>query len=194
MTIVLKNIRFAYPSLFEKNSYANSTPKYETMVLIPKIVNGSPNPELATLQKHIEDAKKAAAQKYSNKKLPSKFHNPLMDGDDKAEGNEENFYFSNYYLKARTSAKPPIMRLSRNPETGLVEKTLITEPDDIKGGDYGMIAFTLFHYTKVGDGFSPILVSVMKTKDGASIGGIDGAKAFDSVEIELSENDLLDDF
>ena len=119
--MILKNVRIAYPHLFEPYAYQDGpNPKYEATFMIPK----DDEDQLASLRQAV---KAAAARKWEGKK-PSELHNPIKDGDELSTE-----AFNGHWIVVARS-KP---RDGGGGRPGVVLPNLQpANPEDIQSGDF----------------------------------------------------------
>lgn len=152
--IVLKNVRFAYVHVFEKDEMND---KYSVRILVPKN-----SPQIQDIKRCIEAANSAGSATLKGRNIP--WNQVLHDGD--IEGKDENHY-GHYYLNAKSKTKPGVVKVNA---TGLGGKTTaITDQSEFYSGCYGWADIGFFAFNQgVNAGISCGLNNLMK------IGGEDG--------------------
>lgn len=170
--VVTGKVRFSFLNVFTpKASKAGGEPKYSVTLLIPKS-------DKATLDK-IQKAMAAARENYVNRNgaqsMPPKPVHTLYDGDGLRSGGEEfgpeckGCYVITVSSKA--DQKPGVYDAFRKD---------ITDPAEIKSGDYGRAHINFFCYNAAGKkGISAGLLGVQKLSDGEAFGAVATASAFD---------------
>lgn len=168
-------VRLSYCQLFTpKAGPQGGKEKYSTAVLIPKT-------DTATIE-IIRKARKAAMQaKWPGKtdeqlKLiaqRSGFKPGLRDGD--ADRSDDPAYAGHYFFNASSERKPQLLDARLNP---------ITDPNDLRSGDYARVNVNAYGYEKNGGiGVAFGLNNVQMLARGPALsGGPDAVDVFDAVE------------
>lgn len=182
----LKNVRLSYPHLFVPRAYqgpgaqtAQSAPKYQTNILIPK--DDPINVPLLTA------AVKAAVEKVRvakfGGKVPPGLKLPWYDGDGltpsgKKPGEECRGHL---VLSAWTTTKPTVyLHNTKTPAA----------PEDVWAGQEAHVAIKLAVYTGLSVGVTCYLNAVLLLGRGERIDGrVDPSDAFGGLEEEFSTND-----
>ena len=183
--VVTGRVRFSYLNVFvPRASKTGGDPKYSVTLLIPKS-------DTATLSK-IKAAMDAAAESFRAKNgvasLPAKPQHTLYDGDQpRRNGDEFGPECKGCYVitvSSKADQKPGVYDAFRND---------ITDPAEIKSGDYGRAHINFYGYNTQGNkGISAGLLGVQKLCDGEALGGaVASASAFDD---GYSDPELTDDF
>ena len=161
--IVLKNVRFAYVHVFEKDEMND---KYSVRILIPKN-----SPQLGDIKACIAAACAAGSAKLGGKQIP--WNKVLHDGDIEVKGED---HAGHYYLNAKSTNKPGVVKV--NP-TGIGGKTMaITDESEFYSGCYGWADVGFFAFNQgVNKGISVALNNLMKTRDGDPLGSAQSAEA-----------------
>lgn len=177
--IVIKNVRFAYVHVFEKDEMAD---KYTVRILIPKN-----SPQLGDIKACIAAACAAGSAKLGGKQVP--WNKVLHDGDIEAKGKD---HAGHYYLNAKSTNKPGVVKV--NP-TGIGGKTMaITDETEFYSGCYGWADVGFFAFNQgVNSGISVGLNNLLKTGgedglgNGQYMGGRSSAESVFGAEIEAND-------
>lgn len=171
--VVTGKVRFSYVSVFTPKTPKNGgDPKYSVTLLIPKS-------DTATFKK-IQQAMAAAAENFrannGQNSLPAKPQHTLYDGDStRRNGDEFGPECKGCWVITVTSKadrKPGVYDAFRND---------ITDPTELKSGDYGRAHINFYGYNTQGNkGISAGLLGVQKLSDGEPLGGsVATSSAFD---------------
>jgi hypothetical protein len=188
--IIIKNVRFAYVHVFEKDELAD---KYTCRILVPK---NSPQ---------IEDIKGCIAaactcpdgmRKLGGTVIP--WTEVLHDGDAKQSKEGQSVHPGFWYLNAKSTNKPGVVKI--NP-TGVGGKTMaITDESEFYSGCYGWADVGFFAFNQgVNRGISVGLNNVLKTGgedglgNGQYMGGRSSAESVFGAEIEADDMPAGDD-
>ena len=157
--VLIPDSTIVYPSLFEMTGFQNQEPSYNATFLISKKTDIKP----------LRDACRLAAfVKWGENVQTQGLRSPIRDGDQKAideNGNidKTNFYYGNFFLRAKSKYNIPIVN---------VYNEEITDPDEIYGGCLVRAYVQFFAYDYMGNrGVSAGLRAVQKIEDGDPIGG-----------------------
>lgn len=183
--VVTGKVRFSYLNVFTpKASMGSTTEKYSVMLLIPKS-------DTVTLGK-INAAMKAAAEAFRAKNgassLPATPKTPLHDGDGVKPNSGEPYEpecKGCYVLSVscRADQRPGVYDAFRND---------ITNPAEIKSGDYGRAHINFYGYSNQSKGIGAGLLAVQKLSDGDPLGGaVASASAFDDGFTDGGDDDFL---
>jgi len=161
--IVLKNVRFAYCHVFEKDQLNE---KYSARIILPK-----DHPQVAEVKAAIKAAAMAGAGRLAGKQV--RISDVLHDGDIEAKSEE---FAGAYYLNAKSKNKPGVVKANT---TGMGGKVVeITDPEEFYSGCWGHASIAFFAFnTGVKAGLGCALNNVMKTKDGDYLGGRSSAES-----------------
>ena len=175
--VITGKVRFSYANVFEPKSINGSDEKYSTSILIDK----KDTKTIKAIRNAIEAAKQAGVSKFGGK-IPAKLKEPLRDGDEEREDDEN--YQGKYFINANAKTKP-----------GLVDKKgrPIIDSTEFYSGCYGYASITFYAFNSNGNkGIACGLNNIMKTDDGEPLGG--RAKAEDDLAdlITEDEDDFLD--
>jgi hypothetical protein len=171
--VVTGKVRFSYLNVFTpKAQNPGDAPKYSVKLLIPKT-------DTTTIQK-IKAAMAAAREAFvaanGANSLPAQPQHTLRDGDaPKADGSENEPECKGCWVinvSAKADRKPGGYDAFRND---------ITDPSELKSGDYGRAHINFYGYNRNGNrGISAGLLGVQKLADGEALGGsVATASAFD---------------
>jgi hypothetical protein len=171
--VVTGKVRFSYANVFTpKASNNGGEPKYSVTLLIPKS-------DTATIKK-IQAAMAAARENYvarnGAQSMPPKPVHTLYDGDGVRQGGEEFGPECKgcmvITVSAKADQKPGVYDAFRND---------ITDPAELKSGDYGRAHINFFCYNASGKkGISAGLLGIQKLTDGEPLGGaVATSAAFD---------------
>lgn len=176
--VVFGPCRLSYVHLFEKHSF-DKDPKnarYSASILIPKTETETIN----AINKAIEAATQAAKVSKWEGKCPKNLESPLLDGDEKDNGDEA--YAGHYYLNAKCNTRPGVVDRNRTP---------IVDEEEIYSGVWAIVSVTFFGFNvSVNKGVACGLNNVMKFKDGDKLGGRQSADN-DFAGIDTEEDDDL---
>ena len=157
--VLIPDSTIVYPSLFEMTGFKDQDPTYNATFLIPK----------KTDIKALRDACKIAAfVKWGQNVQTQTLRSPIRDGDQKVIDesgtiDKTNFYFNNYFLRAKSKYNIPIVN---------VYNEEITDPNELYGGCLVRAYVQFFAYDFMGNkGVSAGLRAVQKIEDGDPIGG-----------------------
>lgn len=169
-TKVVIKARFSYVHVWEpKAIQEGGEKKYSVSLLIPKTDTES----IAKIKKAIDEEFKGLVAKLGGKK-PTKWKNPLRDGDE--DRPEDENYAGHYFLNASCKTKPGVVGIDKKP---------ITVQDDFYSGCYGYASMSFYPFSVSGsNGVACGLNNVMKTKDGESLGGRSTADS-DFADVEV---------
>lgn len=161
--VVTEEVRFGYLRVLEPYQGPNDKEKrYSVMLIIDK----DDEKTLAAYKAAVAAAKELGKEKVWKGKIPSEIRLPLRDGDTKADDNPE--LAGKYFMNVRASEKYP-------PQVGKIvdaKFVRITDPMDIKSGDYGKASISLFAYSNNGNnGISAGLSAILWKREGDSLSG-----------------------
>lgn len=174
--VITGKVRFSYANVFEPKSINGSEEKYSCSILIDK----NDKKTISDIERAIELAKQAGIAKFGGK-IPAKLKEPLRDGDEEKEDDEN--YQGKLFVNANAKTKP-----------GLVDSKgrAIIDPTEFYSGCYGHASITFYAFNSNGNkGIACGLNNIMKTEDGEPLGG--RAKAEDDFA-EFISSDEDDDF
>lgn len=189
MKVITGLVRFSYahvftPAEFETDKKAGKDPKYMVTLLIPKTDKDT----LKAIKQAMEDAKvEGLKSKWGGKMpTPSKFWNPLRDGDE--ERAEDENYVGHYFIQAKSARKPAVKGKYRGADGKLID---LTTDEEFYSGCYGRGSINFFPYSQDGGvGIGVYLNNVQKLEDGDRLaGGSDAETDFDD-EFEDEYDDL----
>ena len=183
--VVTGKIRFSYLNVFTpKASNPGDEPKYSVTLLIPKS-------DTTTLKK-IKDAMVAAREslvaRNGAQSMPAQPVHTLRDGDGvRANGEEFGEECKGCYVitvSAKADRKPGVYDAFRND---------ITDPSELKSGDFGRAHIRFYGYNTQGNkGISAQLLGVQKLAEGEALGGsVATASAFDDGFADGDGDDFL---
>ena len=182
--IIIKNVRFAYVHVFEKDELAD---KYTCRILIPKN-----SPQIEDIKSCIDAACSAGSAKLGGRQVP--WTEVLHDGDVKKNADGQSVHPGYWYLNAKSSNKPGVVKVN---SSGIGGKTMaITDESEFYSGCYGWADVGFFAFNQgVNRGISVGLNNVLKIggEDGLGNGAFMGGRA--SAEsvfgAELEDDDEL---
>lgn len=175
--VITGKVRFSYANVFEPKSINGSDEKYSTSILIDK----KDTKTIKAIRNAIEAAKQAGVSKFGGK-IPAKLKEPLRDGDEEREDDEN--YKGKYFVNANATTKP-----------GLVDSKgrHIIDPTEFYSGCYGYASITFYAFNSKGNkGIACGLNNLMKTDDGEPLGGRSRAEDDFANLITEDEDDFLD--
>ena len=180
--IIIKNVRFAYVHVFEKDELAD---KYTCRILVPKN-----SPQIEDIKGCIAAACAAGSAKLGGRQIP--WTEVLHDGDAKQSKEGQSVHPGFWYLNAKSTNKPGVVKV--NP-TGVGGKTMaITDESEFYSGCYGWADLGFFAFNQgVNRGISVGLNNVLKTGgedgqgNGQYMGGRSSAESVFGAEIEADD-------
>lgn len=177
--VVTGEVRFSFPHLFEPFAFnEGDTPKYSTMILIPKSDKKTVDKIRAAEEAAIQDG---TATVWKGKK-PKKINSVIKDGDDDAEEYPERE--GHWFMSVRSNTRPQVVDATVQP---------IIDASEVYSGMYGRVSINAFAYSHAGNngvGFG--LNNVQKTADGESLaGGSTAEDDFDAIDDFDGEDDDL---
>lgn len=185
--VLTAKVRFSYAHVFEAVAISEGqTPKFSVSILIDK----SDTITLGRINNAIEAAKVEGIAKYgeklqklikAKKNLPPNFKNPLHDGDEEREDNEE--YADKMYINASNKHQPHIVGTEKD-EGGQFE--VLYDDEDFYSGCYGRATLNFFAFNNQSQGVGCSLENLQKLADGERLGA-----ARESAEDAFGENDLI---
>lgn len=168
-------VRFSYLHVFEPTAMEEGQQKkYSVSVIIPK-----KDKELVKKIKTAIEQEKEESKSVFGGKIPANLKLPLRDGD--IERPDDEAYKDSFYMSCNSIQRPGIVNGAREP---------IISQDEIKSGDYGYVAISLYAFNKQSKGIAVGLNHIMKTKNGEALaGGVSVEEAFEGIEVDT--DDLL---
>lgn len=170
-TAITGEARLSYSNVLEprKNPLSGKV-EYSAVVLIPKSDTKS--------EQVLKQAAKAAAESKWGSNIPKLSREFLRDGDEA----EQESYKGHWFFNAKSDKKIPVIDARRE---------AITDPDDIKSGDYARVKLRAYAYDQMGNkGVSFGLQAVQKLRNGEALGSTNNADGLDAVEVETeAENE-----
>lgn len=166
-------VRFSYAHVFEaRPGQDGGAAKYGVAILIDKR-------DKETIKK-IEEAVALAAEqgkgKFKNGKVPSRFKQPLRDGDE--ERSDDENYEGMFFINANSTRKPGIVDADLNE---------LMDQDEFYSGCYGRATVNFFAFSQQGGGVAAGLGNLQKLKDGDRLsGGASAADDFGNDDDDLS--------
>ena len=152
---VTPHCTMVYPSLFQPSAFKNEEPKYSCTLLLSKEHDYRPMKE---------SMKAAAAAKFGSNILTrlGDLDFPMRDGDEKAQGERDNFYYNMYYMRVKSKFPPKLVNLYGED---------ITDENELYGGCIIKAYVNFFGYDYMGKrGISAGLLAVCKVEDGEPLG------------------------
>ena len=175
--VITGKVRFSYANVFEPKSINGSDEKYSTSILIDK----KDTKTIKAIRNAIEAAKQAGVSKFGGK-IPAKLKEPLRDGDEEREDDEN--YKGKYFVNANATTKPGLVDIKGRP---------IIDPTEFYSGCYGYASITFYAFNSKGNkGIACGLNNLMKTDDGEPLGGRSRAEDDFANLITEDEDDFLD--
>ena len=165
---VTPDCTMVYPSLFEPTSFGNEEPKYSATLLISKSND---------LQPMREAVKAAAAAKFGTQIFDNlkSLNFPIRDGDEKAQGEQDNFYFNQNFIRVKSKFKPKLVNIYGED---------ITNENELYGGCIIKAYINFYGYEYMGKrGISAGLLAICKVEDGEPLGSgmVNAQEVFGSV-------------
>lgn len=175
--VITGKVRFSYANVFEPKSINGSDEKYSTSILIDK----KDTKTIKAIRNAIEAAKQAGVSKFGGK-IPAKLKEPLRDGDEEREDDEN--YQGKYFINANAKTKPGLVDEKGRP---------IIDSTEFYSGCYGYASITFYAFNSNGNkGIACGLNNLMKTDDGEPLGGRSRAEDDFANLITEDEDDFLD--
>lgn len=179
--ITTGKVRFSYANIFEPQApQGGGEAKYSVTLLIPK----SDTATMGKIKAAMEEARENFCKRNGANALPLKPNHTLHDGDGTRDSGDPYGPECKgcYVITVSSKQKPIIVDNMRNP---------ITDPGEVKSGDYGRAAINFYGYNANGKkGISAGLLSIQKLHDGEPFGMVGSADDFDD---DYSAGDV-DDF
>ena len=157
--VMIPDSTIVYPSLFEPTAFKDEAPAYAATFLIPKTQD----------VKSLRNACRIAAfKKWGQNVQTQQLRSPIRDGDQKSMDengtvDKTNFYYGNFFLRAKSKWEIPIVN-TYNEE--------ITDPNEVYGGCIVRAYVQFFAYDFMGNrGVSAGLRAIQKVSDGDPLGG-----------------------
>ena len=181
--VTTKKVRFSYVHVFEPTAMtefdANGKPtvkKYSSAILIPK----NDKVTVQAIQEAIQLALVEGKSKHFGGNIPTKWANPLRDGDE--EKPDDEVYAGHYFLNAKSIKRPVILG---------PDKELLVDKDDFYSGCYGRVVLNFYAYGfKVPSrGVAVGFESAMKLEDGDNLSG--GGLSHAEILSEFDDDDDL---
>ena len=184
--IIIKNVRFAYVHVFEKDELAD---KYTCRILIPKN-----SPQIEDIKRCIAAACAAGSDKLGGRQIP--WTEVLHDGDVKKNADGQPVHPGYWYLNAKSTNKPGVVKVN---SSGIGGKTMeITDEAEFYSGCYGWADLGFFAFNQgVNYGISVGLNNVLKIGgedglgNGQFMGGRASAESVFGAELEDEDEDEL---
>lgn len=176
--VVTGRLRLSYANLnTPRAAEEGQTPKYSTVLIIPKSDKETHRKILAA----IEAAKEEGKSKRWGGKIPKNLNITLKDGDEDADLEQNPEYEGCWYMNVSSAEKPGIVDIDRDP---------ILDPSEIYSGMYARVSIRAFAYDRQGNkGVSFGLNNVQKLGDGDPFGSI--SRAADDFAEDLDDEDLI---
>ena len=162
-------VRLSYCHLFQPEAVADGgEKKYSVSIIIPK----SNTKLVAEVKAAIEAAVQAGIPKFGGRR-PTNLKTPLRDGD--LERADDDAYADSYFINASSKTKPGVVKvMAVQGEKKLVE---VTNEEEVYSGCYGYVSVNFFPFSNAGNkGVAAGLNNVLKTRDGAFLGGRSSAQ------------------
>jgi hypothetical protein len=178
--------RLSFPSLFEKSSYNEGTPKYGgTAVWHPSLFTESDKKRWKVLMAAVDEASKAKFKK-PWKELPANIKRGIRDGAEKAD--LEGFGEGTLFANITTMMKPGVIDRAKD-ENG--EFIKINEENgntgEIYPGCWCRATVTVYSYDNVGKGIALGLMNIQKVKDDARLDSrTDASEDFEDEDLDES--------
>lgn len=175
--VITGKVRFSYANVFEPKSINEGEEKYSCSILIDK----KDTKTIKAIRNAIEAAKQAGVSKFGGK-IPAKLKEPLRDGDEEREDDEN--YKGKYFVNANAKTKPGLVDSKGRP---------IIDSTEFYSGCYGYASITFYAFNSNGNkGIACGLNNLMKTDDGEPLGGRSRAEDDFANLITEDEDDFLD--
>lgn len=171
--------RLSYCHLFQPEAVADGgEKKYSVSIIIPK----SNTKLVAEIKAAIEAATVEGVGTKFGGRRPATLKTPLRDGD--LERADDESYANAFFINATSKTKPGVVKVMNvQGEKKLVE---VNDEDEVYSGCYGYVSVNFFAFNNAGNrGIAAGLNNVLKTKDGAFLGGRSSAQS-DFGDMDLS--------
>lgn len=177
--VTLQNtVRFSYVNVLKTRiDKTSGKASYSISILIPKLINGKPNSDIALLEQGIKDA---LIEKF--KEVPKRYAVILKDGDIEKD---DEVYEGHMYINAKSPE-------THQPSVIDAKGKNITSENDFYSGCFGRAVINLYGYDFEGKkGVAAGIRALMKTADGERFGSgtADAVTEFKDF-IENDEDDL----
>jgi len=174
---VTPHCTMVYPSLFEPSQFKKEEPKYSCTLLLSKSHDYRPMKE---------SMKAAAAAKFGSNILTrlGELDFPMRDGDEKAQGERDNFYYNMHYMRVKSKFPPKLVNMYGED---------ITDENELYGGCIIKAYINFFGYDYMGKkGVSAGLLAICKIEDGEPLGSgmVDVKNVFGDVIQQRQEVDF----
>lgn len=184
-------VRFSYVHLFEPHKISeDQDPTYSVMAIIDKDDKAT----LSALQKAYKEAIQEGKERYGEKFAPTPFvraeggnRGVVIDADKDPRYMDNKDFAGHYLMNAKSKTIPGVLAK----ETGRTRLTPENGSEIVYSGCYGKLSISLFPYSNMGFGIGVGLNNVLKTKDGAYLGGRASAEA--DFADELDDDEDLDE-
>lgn len=180
--VITGKVRFSFCNIFEpKAPQGGGDPKYSVTLLLPKIDTET----LGKIKAAMEEARENFVARNGANSLPLKPNHTLHDGDGVRDSGDPYGPECKgcWVITVSSKQKPVIVDAFRNP---------ITDPAEVKSGDFGRAAINFYGYNANGKkGISAGLLSVQKLHDGAAFGMVGSADDFDDDYSDGEVDDFL---
>lgn len=186
--LTVGEVRLSYVHIFQPEAVAEGgEKKYSVSVIIPK----SNKKLVDQIKLCIEAAIVAGVGSRFGGKRPTSLKTPLRDGD--LERPDDDAYADSWFINATSRTKPGVVKaMTVGGERKLVE---VTDEDDVYSGCYGYVSINFFAFNNAGNrGIAAGLNNVLKTRDGAYLGGRSSAQSdfadldLDSIAVDTEED------
>lgn len=163
--VITGKVRMSYAHVHEPSSINEDQPKkYSVSLIIPK----SDTKTVAKIKAAVKIAYEEGKDKFGGK-LPKAWKNPLRDGDEEREDDEN--YVGCYFVNASSQRKPEIVDENRDE---------IMSKDDFYSGCYGRASVNFYAFSVSGNkGVACGLNNLQKLEDGDRLGGSASSAADD---------------
>lgn len=180
--VVTGKCRFSYANIFEPQApQGGGEPKYSVTLLVPK----SDTATVEKMKAAMAEARENFCKRNGASALPAKPNHTLKDGDGTRDSGDPYGPECKgcYVITVSSKQKPVIVDSFRNP---------VTDPSEVKSGDYGRAAINFFGYNANGKkGISAGLLSIQKLHDGEPFGVVGSASDFDDDYSDGEVDDFL---
>lgn len=179
MKLVLKNVRLAFPSLWEKKSFGEGEPAYQAAFILPH-----DHPQVPAIRELVDKLGKEKWDKSwptVKKQLEAGDKGVLHDGDTKAN---LAGYEGNLFINARNKERPLILDQRKNP--------LSMEDGKPYGGCYVNAVLDIWAQdNQFGKRINASLSGVQFFKDGPAFSSGASASLDDFDELEADDEDFM---
>ncbi len=178
--VVTGKVRFSYAQVFQPKSVNGGAEKYSVTLLIPK----TDKKTVKAIKEAIKEATEEGIESKWKGKKPANLWNPLRDGDEEKDLDENPEYEGMYFVSCKSDRRPSI-----------VDKDLqeIIDPDEFYSGCWGRASINFYAFNNTTNGVAAGLNHLQKLKDDTRFGG-SGSTAEEDFGDGFEDDDEDEDF